>query len=216
MYWLRAGVSERVIADVEIPLFFLTTPAGIISLILGASLVVAISALETACLMAIGFGSVHGRILSARSALRFGAVHAPNVLRLSGHMVLRVIAGAIPFVLACGLTYLALLREHDINFYLARRPPEFWIAGAIVVLVVAGVIAVLARAVARWALAMPLLLFENVHPRHALGESARRTSGSYSLIVATLAIWAILSMALIAATSWFVNFVGLSIAPRLV
>jgi glycerophosphoryl diester phosphodiesterase len=215
LYWLRAGASERVIADVEIPLFFLTTPAGIISLILGASMVVAISALETACLIAIGFGGVNGRILSPRSALRFGAVHAPNVLRLSGHMALGVIAGAIPFLLTGGLTYLMLLRDHDINFYLARRPSEFWIAGAIVVLIVAGILAALVRTVARWALAMPLLLFEKVHPRHALAESARRTSGSRSLVIATLAGWALISIALIAATTWFVNFVGLTIAPRL-
>jgi glycerophosphoryl diester phosphodiesterase len=215
LYWLRAGASERVIADVEIPLFFLTTPAGIVSLILGASLIVAISALETACLMAIGFGGVNGQSLTARSALRFGAVHAPNVLRLSGHMVLRLIAGAIPFLLAGGLTYLALLRAHDINYYLARRPPEFWIAGAIVVLIVVGIIAAVVRTVARWALAMPLLLFEKVHPRHALAGSAKRTSGSHSLVIATLAVWAIISIALIAATSWFVNFVGLTIAPRL-
>jgi len=215
LYWLRAGASERVIADVEIPLFFLTTPAGIFSLVLGASLIVAISALETACLMAIGFGGVNGKILSVRSALRFGAVNAPNVLRLSGHMVLRLIAGAIPFVLAGGLTYLALLRAHDINFYLARRPPEFWIAGSIVVLIVAGIIAAVVRTAARWALAMPLLLFERVHPRHALAESARRTTGSHSLVIATLAVWGILSVALIAVTSWFLNFVGLTIAPRL-
>jgi glycerophosphoryl diester phosphodiesterase len=215
LYWLRSGASERVIADVEIPLFFLTTPAGIVSLILGTSLLVAISALETACLMAIGFGGVNGESLTARSALRFGTVHAPNVLRLSGHMVLRLIAGAIPFLLAGGLTYLGLLREHDINYYLARRPPEFWIAGAIVVLIVVGIIAAVVRTVARWALAMPLLLFEKVHPRHALAESAERTSGSHSLVIATLAVWALISIALIAVTSWFVNLVGLTIAPRL-
>ena len=72
LYWLRTTASERVIADVEIPLFFLTTPAGIVSLILGASLIVAITALETACLMVIAFGGAHGKVLSARSALRFG------------------------------------------------------------------------------------------------------------------------------------------------
>ena len=215
LYWLRSGTPDRVIADVEIPLFFLTTTAGIASLILGTSLIVAISALETACLMAIGFGSTNGKILSPRAALRFGAARAPNVLRMSAHMVLRLIAGAIPFLLVAGLTYLALLREHDINFYLARRPSEFWIAAAIVVIIAAGIIAAVARTAARWALAMPLLLFENVHPRHALGESARRTSGSHSLIIATLAAWAIVSIALFAATTWFVNFVGLTIAPRL-
>jgi glycerophosphoryl diester phosphodiesterase len=215
LYWLRSWSSERVIADVDIPLFFLTTPAGIISLILGASLMVAITALETACLMAVGFGGAHGKALTGASALRFGAAHATNVLRLSGHMVLRIIVGVIPFLLAGGLTYLVLLREHDINFYLARHPPEFWIAGVIVVLIVIGIVAALVRTVARWAFAMPLVLFENVHPRHALGESAGRTHGSRATIVGTLAAWAVVSITLLAVTTWFVDFIGRAIAPQL-
>jgi glycerophosphoryl diester phosphodiesterase len=215
LYWVRAGASERVIADVEIPLFFLTTPAGIVSLILGASMILAITALDIACLMAIGLGSAHGRKLSARNALRFGIAHAPGVLRLSGNMVLRVIAAVIPFLLVAGLTYLALLREHDINFYLARRPREFWIAGVILVLIVVGITIVLVRLTTRWALAMPLLMFENVHPRHVLAESARRTDGSHAMIAATLAVWGIGSIVLTVATTWVVNVVGRMIAPQL-
>jgi glycerophosphoryl diester phosphodiesterase len=215
LYGLRAGASERVIADVEIPLFFLTTPAGIISLILGASLILAITSLEIACLMAIGFGSAQGQTLSARGALRFGIANAPHVLRLSARMALRLLAGAIPFLLAAGLTYMALLREHDINFYLARRPMEFWIAVVIVSVLVVGLVALLVRTIRRWSLAMPLLLFENVAPRHALTESARRGAESSRSIVATLAVWATVSIALIAATTWLVHFVGRNIAPQL-
>jgi glycerophosphoryl diester phosphodiesterase len=214
LYGLRAGVSERVMADVEIPLFFLTTPAGIVSLILGASLLLAITALELACLMAIGFGNAQGQTLSARGALRFGVANAPDVLRLSARMALRVLAGAVPFLLAVGLIYLALLREHDINFYLARRPMEFWIAVVFALIIVVGLIALLVRTVRRWALAMPLLLFENVKPRHALTESAKRGAESPGTIVAALAIWAAGSIALIAATTWFVHFVGRTIAPQ--
>src|SRR5947207_1670102 len=46
--------SGGVVADVEIARFFLT-PVGLVALILGSSLIVAIAALEMACLMAIGF-----------------------------------------------------------------------------------------------------------------------------------------------------------------
>ncbi|HUC39678.1 MAG TPA: hypothetical protein VMR92_02505, partial [Gemmatimonadales bacterium] len=93
LYWLRAGTSQRVVADTDIAMFFLTTPAGVVTLILGGSLLVAITAVEASCLMAVGVGQSQGVSLNGRGALRFGAANAPNVLRLSGHMVLRVILG---------------------------------------------------------------------------------------------------------------------------
>ena len=215
LYWLRAGTSSRVVADVDIALFFLTTPAGIATLILGGSLIAAITALETACLMAIGRGLAQRVTLDAKGALRFGATHALNVLRLTAHMVLRLLAGLVPFLLAVGLVYLTLLREHDINYYLSQHPPQFWAAAGCIALIAIGLVLLLARTIARWALAMPLLLFEDVHPRRALGESARRATGSHSLILGTLVAWAVMAIVLITATAWLFQVVGRSVAPQL-
>jgi glycerophosphoryl diester phosphodiesterase len=215
LYWLRSGTSDRVVADVDIALFFFTTPAGIVTLILGGSLIIAITAIEAACLMAVGLGTAQGVTLNARSALRFGAVHALNVFRLTLHMVLRILAGLVPFLGAAGLVYLTLLREHDINFYLSRHPPQFWAAAGIMAIVVTGLLFLLVRTIARWALAMPLVLFENVSPRRALGESARRTSGSHSLILGTLALWAAIAVVLLGITTWLIQFLGRLIAPHL-
>src|SRR4051812_2469799 len=131
LYWMRSGTSDRVVADVDIALFFFTKPAGIATLILGGSLIVAVTAVEAACLMAVGLGSTQDVTLNARSALRFAAAHALSVFRLTLHMILRILAGLAPFLVAAGVVYLALLREHDINFYLSRHPPQFWIAAGI-------------------------------------------------------------------------------------
>lgn len=214
LYWLRAGTSNRVVADVDIALFFFTTPAGIATLILGASLMAAITALETACLMAVGLGTAQGVTLDARGALRFGASRAPNVLRLIAHMVLRVLGGLVPFLIAAGLVYLTLLRDHDINYYLSRHPPQFWAAAGIIALLATGLVLLLARTIARWALAMPLVLFENVHPRRALGESAKRAAGSHSLILATLAAWAVMAVVLTTTGTWLVHLLGRTLAPQ--
>ena len=48
IYWFRAGTSHRVIADVDIARFFITTPVGIVTLIVGTSMILAITALEIA------------------------------------------------------------------------------------------------------------------------------------------------------------------------
>ncbi len=107
------------------------------------------------------------------------------------------------------------MREYDINYYLSQHPPQFWIAAGIVALIAIGLLLLLARTIARWALALPLLLFENVSPRRALGESARRTTGSQALILATLAAWAASAIVLVMATTWPVRFVGRMVAPQL-
>jgi glycerophosphoryl diester phosphodiesterase len=213
LYWLRARTSQRVVADTDIAMFFLTTPMGIVTLLLGGSLIVAITAVEASCLMAVGVGASQDIRLNGRGALRFGAANALNVLRLSGHMVLRVMLGVLPFGAAAGLVYVALLRAHDINYYLAHKPPQFWIAVLLVVLIGIGFALLLARTIARWAFAWPLVTFEQVHPRQALGESARRAAGSYGLILASLAIWALSALVLTSVLTWLMRSIGFWIAP---
>jgi glycerophosphoryl diester phosphodiesterase len=215
IYWLRGGTSDRVIADVDIAWFFITTPAGIVALLLGASLFVSITAVENACLMAVGFARARGITLEAPGALRFGGRRAFDVLRVVIQMVLRLIALVIPFALAAGAAYLVLLRDYDINYYLSQRPPELVQALVLAALLGAGLAALLLRTAARWALALPLVLFENVSPHRALGESARRAAGSHVLILAVLAAWAVGATALVAAAIWLVDFVGRAVAPSL-
>jgi glycerophosphoryl diester phosphodiesterase len=213
LFWLRSASSQRVVADTDIAMFFLTTPTGIVTLILGGSLIVAITAVEASCLMAVGVGQSQGVRLNGRGALRFGAAHALDILRLSGHMVLRVMLGVVPFGLAAGAVYLLLLRAHDINYYLKDHPPEFWIAASLIGLIGIGLVFLLARTIARWAFAWPLVAFEQLHPRQALGESARRAAGSYVLILASLAMWAVAAVVVSGVLTWLMRSLGLWGAP---
>ncbi len=215
LYLFRAGTSDRVVADVDIARFFFTKPAGIATLFFGISLIVAIVAVEAACLMAIGFGRAHGVTLTARGALKFGATHALKVLRLVWHMIWRLLAGLVPFALAAGLVYLALLREHDINYYLSQRPREFVIAEGLLAFIGIGLALALVRTIVRWALALPLVLFENVHPRHALGESAKRVVGARFLIFWIFVAWIVVASVLLIVATSSVDLVGRVVAPQL-
>ena len=60
------------------------------------------------------------------------------MLKVTALIVARVLVIAAPFLLlVAGLTYKLLLTQHDINFYLAEKPPEFlWAIGIAAVLVV--------------------------------------------------------------------------------
>jgi glycerophosphoryl diester phosphodiesterase len=213
--WMASRAHTRVVADTDIATFFLTTPVGIVVLIAGAAMFLAITALEVACLMAIGLAAARGRRLDARSALVFGATRAPLVLALTGHMVVRVVVGVLPFLAALGGVYVALLRPHDINYYLAQRPPAFHVAVAIGVVILAALAALVVRTIVRWALAMPLVLFEGVLPRRALGESARRSCGSRRVISAVLASWAVAGVILLSVARWLPEVLGRGMAPHL-
>ena len=213
--WMASSsdAHARVITDADIAKFFLTTRIGVLILIVGGAIVIAITALESACLMAIGLAGAKGTHLNARSALAFGAKRAPFVLGLTAHMVLRLIVGLLPFLAALGGVYFALLRRHDINYYLAQRPPAFTVAVAIGAVIAALLVAVLMWTIARWSLALPLVLFEGVLPRRALGESARRSRGSRWAILAVLAALLAGGALLLTVARWAPEILGLKVAP---
>jgi glycerophosphoryl diester phosphodiesterase len=213
--WVMSSAEGRVIADVDIATFFLTRPIGLLTLIVGGALIAGITALEMTCLMRVGIATARGDSLTARDALYFGVACAPRVLRLTANMVARVLAGLVPFLLVAGLAYLALLRDYDINYYLAVRPPAFWAAVAIAAVLLVALAVLLVRTVARWALILPLVVFENVVPRRSFGESGRRTAGAGAMVVVLLASWMAFALLLLAVLAWVPEIIGRSVAPQL-
>lgn len=212
--WLIARNDTKVLTDADIALFFVKTPEGLVALLLGGALLTAITLLEMACLMAVGSAGQEGARMRAVSALLFGVAKAPAILRLALQIVWRVLVGILPFALALGAIYLLLLRAHDINYYLARRPPSFWVAGTLVAAILLALAALLIRTACRWALALPLVLFEGVSPRHALGESARRTAGRRGEIGLALAGWGVAALALAYAPTGAIHLLGRNLAPH--
>jgi glycerophosphoryl diester phosphodiesterase len=211
--WAMSRTGTLVVADTEIATFFLSTPQGILALIVVGAILAGITALEMTCLMAIGLAAVNGRRLTARGAIAFGASRALVVLRLAANIVARLLVGLLPFAAAVGVVYWTLLRYYDINFYLSRRPPEFWTAVSIGAVIVAVLAVILLWTIARWAMALPLVLFEGVSPRRALAKSSRRSAGDRSIAIAALATWAVLASVLLAVAAWVPDFVGRALAP---
>ena len=213
--WMLSRTGSRVVADTEIAQFFLNTPVGLVTLILAGMLLGTITALEVTCLMTVGMTAARGDVLLPRTALEFGARRAQAVLRLVGHMVVRLFLGLIPFVIILGGDYFALLRHYDINFYLTEKPPALWAAAAIGGAVVIVLVAVLIRTSLRWSMALPLVLYEGVHPAKALGESAKRVKGHRPLIAVVLVSWVIVAQGLGLAVTTLIRLVGRTVVPLL-
>jgi glycerophosphoryl diester phosphodiesterase len=154
-------------------------------------------------------------VILPRTALAFGAKRAQAVLRLVGHMIVRLFLGLIPFVILLGGDYFALLRHYDINFYLTEKPPALWAAAAIGGVVGLALIALLIRTALRWSMALPLVLYESVHPAKALGASAKRVKGHRPVIAVVMLFWVIVAQGLGFAVTSLMRLIGRTIVPLL-
>jgi glycerophosphoryl diester phosphodiesterase len=96
-----------------------------------------------------------------------------------------------------------LLGDHDINFYLARKPPEFWRAVAIAGVTLAAMAAVIVRQFAAWLLGLPMVLFEGRGGKAALRASGEATTGMRGTLGFFLVAW-LLGVRLLAALAAFV------------
>ena len=209
---LLLGTGEVALSDEEI-LFSLLRPRGLLVLLVAATVWAAILFVEQASLMVLGFGSTENRALTYYDALRYSARHAVAITRLAARMIVRALGLSAPFVGAAALVYLLLLTDHDINFYLATRPAAFWVAGAAIGTILLALALVLLRVTAAWFVALPLVLFGEVTPSRALGESRKKTRGHRRFIALWVAGWALTSLAVGALFSGVVTLVARWIIP---
>ena len=211
--WFVSRSRGAAVADVDIAMFFFTTKPGAAALILFRALLLAIAAMEHACLITIGLGITRGIELRVRDALAHVGARAFAILRVTIQLVLRILLLAAPFVAAIGATYWALLREHDINYYLTAKPPEFFTAIAIVAVIAAALVAVLAWRISGWAITVPIVVFERKLPVLAFGESVRRMKGRRWHAVCALGTWAVFAVALSYLVTGLVQILGRTVAP---
>lgn len=207
----RSG--RTVLADEDI-LQFLIEPTGLACLIVTGALTTALWAWELAALMAIVCAAEQGRQLSVSGALRFAAQQAWPVTRLAARVVALTLLALSPFLAALGLVYWALLTQFDINYYLAEKPPAFWIAvgcAAVIGLVVA---AVLLRLTTSWFYALPLVCFEAVSPRSVLGVSRERVQGHRRAVLCWVAAWLAVTLILSSVSTGVVMFAARTLVPH--
>jgi glycerophosphoryl diester phosphodiesterase len=109
---------------------------------------------------------------------------------------------AAPLALLAWLTYAALLTHHDINFYLADRPPSFLAAVSIGVVLAASFLGIFAYLYVRTIFLFPIILHEDLPARPSLSESLKRTKGAVRRLGTVLLGWQIVAFGLSVAVLW--------------
>jgi glycerophosphoryl diester phosphodiesterase len=185
---------------------FLLHPFGLTALVVVGAVSLGVLFIETGQLMVIGFGAVEDRRISWLDAFVYSYRRALGIVHLAGGAVVRLLLISAPFLAAVGGIYWLLARTHDINYYLARKPPEFTVAlfGAGTLIAILGLIII--SKIAAWLFSLPMVLFEGMSGKRAL-ESSTATTHSHRLkltlwLVGWLLATAVLSAAVTAAVGW--------------
>ena len=197
--------DDGVLSDTDIVVFLLH-PIGITALLIVCAVSLGVLFAQQGVLMVVGFGAVEDRRMTWLDSIRYVTRYAFELVKLAGHVILRLLLISAPFLAGVGGAYLLFLYKHDINFYLVDKPPEFWWAIAIAGLLMMIMAVIVLKKCASWIIAMPLILFQGNHARQALRQSARKVEVFGWKIALLLASW----LAGIALLSGFVTFlVGL-------
>ena len=206
--WLT---GRGTLTDTDV-LFFLLTPGGAIGMCLVGAVWLSITALEQATLLTLLVAG-QDKKGSVWAATRWAFLYSLKVIQVMFRVICWVVLVSAPVVFCAVLVAQRLLGKHDINFYLAERPPEFFVAIGVGGLLAVGLAALLLRLVSGWFLALPLLIFEGVSPRDSLATSWKRLAGRHWIVVTLLGAWVAAVFVIATISTMCVVFVASEFVP---
>ncbi|MFL6531274.1 MAG: glycerophosphodiester phosphodiesterase family protein [Chthoniobacterales bacterium] len=177
----HALLGRPVVDSTELVAFILS-PRGFALLFLSASALLMIRLLEHAGLSAIALGALEGETVRTLSALRLMLRKLPRLASIGVRAIGYGLLVAAPFLSIAGFLAARLLAKHDINFYLASRPPEFVTAAVIVAFAGSASLAAAAWLFVRWRLVVQVCMFDGKSGRAAFRESAMLSRGVWWLL----------------------------------
>jgi glycerophosphoryl diester phosphodiesterase len=181
---LLARAEFVAVGNTGIAEFALSLP-GVLAFTLLPILLFTIAFVEQSCTLAL----LDRPSAGVRGAIVRALWRAPALAQLAVRQLLIAVAGFVPLLAIGALVWILLLRDADINFYLARQPPKFLVAVAIGVVLALLATAWLLWLVLRWFLALPAVLLESRTASDAMRASARLVRPMGTTVVGAVVIW---------------------------
>jgi glycerophosphoryl diester phosphodiesterase len=204
--------GKPALADMDL-LFFALSPAGMIAFVLFAAVTIVISAFELASLMAVGVANASGKPIDVTTALLFSFNRVKKIFLFAAWLVIKLAIIVAPFVVAGGVVVFVLITDYDINYYLAVKPPKFWVAAGIIGIIGVLMAVLLLRRLINWSLALPLVLFVGTAPTQSFAASTELTRHSGGIILRTLIVWLAAALLLGVVTTIAVQFLAELLVP---
>ncbi|MCH7933603.1 MAG: glycerophosphoryl diester phosphodiesterase membrane domain-containing protein [Gemmatimonadetes bacterium] len=195
--WLFArlvAVTGRVtVSNTDIISFFLS-PVGMVAAVVSVCVTFWIALVEGAGYTVLASGVLFGIDLRVLDALYLLAKSARRLMRLAVRMTAVVGALTVPVLLVMMWAYQRWLAEFDIYYVVTQRPPELWMALAIVAPCALALALALAWIYARWFLALAVFVIEGTSASETLRTSARQVAGHRRLIWTIALGWLVLGV----------------------
>ncbi|MGD9293801.1 MAG: glycerophosphodiester phosphodiesterase [Roseobacter sp.] len=178
---------------------FLFTPAGAIGGLSVCALIIAAAVVDVTFMSAVfrsGQWSVAG---SLQTGTGFLIAAFPRLVRFSVELLLRVTAISAPFLIVAAIPAALLLRDFDINYYLANWPPVFLGTVGFAAACFLALALVLLERFSAWALALHYVVFDRVPSRHAFRISRQKMLGHRLHLTRKVVAWAVIRFVLASA-----------------
>jgi glycerophosphoryl diester phosphodiesterase len=202
-------ISGREVVDSTDLVAFALSPRGFVYWFIAGTLLLAIRLVEQAGLTAILLGAANEQRVMAPAALLIVARVLLKLITVSAWILLMAVLLALPLFSVTAYFARPLLAQHDINYYLAERPPEFVRALAIVAAVALPTLAMVAWLAVRWALVVPVVLCEERTARGMLGSSSQLVRGHWRRVAIAWLICGLVIAALGLLSAWVGRLCGL-------
>ena len=205
--------GNEVLSDMQIA-GFIFSPLGFVSFLVIFSLSVTIIIFEQASMQAVAVAKLKEEYITAISSLSFALHHIQKIFLFANRLILRLLMIMLPFLAVAGLVVFFFISEHDINYYLSQKPPEFMMVVGINAVVILLMSALLVKKLLSWSLALPLILFNGVSPADSFAKSEEMTQKRKKEIFIYFAKWAAVSILVSIVILGSINFIGDTIASN--
>jgi glycerophosphoryl diester phosphodiesterase len=199
--------GDQAIGNFDILLFVLT-PLGFAATLMAILVALTLAFAEGAGMAWIGYAAAGGERLTWLDALRQVGRQLARILQACFLGLVTAVAVSIPSAIGLAITWQRLLSSHDINYYLATRPPEWttalWLGATLLIPAAAAVLVV--YWVTSYALAG--VLFRGQKVRTAFSSSLRLLRRHGSLMVVPLTGWLALWIVVALAAGWIGREIG--------
>ena len=205
---------------------FFLSPRGLLVLLLAASISVTIRLVEHAGLSAIALGALEGRRFRPLATFRWLATELPRLAVIGARVLGWAALVAVPVLIVAAWLVPPLLRQHDINYYLTSRPPEFMRVAFGLGAVAVAALGLGIWLLVRWRLVVQVCVFDRKDGGAAFREAAALSRGVWGALAGRcaavlvlllvlgvvaagleqLAVWSLLSIAGAGRVSLLVSF----------
>ncbi|MCZ7640835.1 MAG: hypothetical protein M5U12_35135 [Verrucomicrobia bacterium] len=190
----------RPVVDSTALVEFLLSPRGFAVFFLAATVSLTIRLTEHAGLSAMVLGALEGKRPRATATFRWLVAELPRLAAIGARVVGWGVLLVTPPLAVAGVLVPRLLKQHDINYYLASRPPEFINTAAAIAAVAAATLSVGVCLLVRWRLVVQVCIFDRRNGKAAFQEAAVLSRGVWGKLAGRcFAVMGLLLVLLVAA-----------------